>query len=88
MTGAANWRWRNAAALFDGWGHDPQLYQALADIADTPTDRLAGSELRTGARGAPLAILRYVEVGPRRVVFRVALGYDDNGLAVVHVSRS
>ena len=88
MNGAANWRWCNVAALFDGWGHDPQLDRALADIVDTPTYRLAGAELRTGMRGVPIAVLRYVEAGPLRIVFKVVLGLDDNELAIVHVSRS
>ena len=88
MSGAANWRWRDADRLFEAWGHDPQLDQALASIADTPTNRLAGSTILTGARGGPLAILRRVEIGALRIVFSVALGYDDNWLAVVHLSRS
>ena len=60
MPGTANWRWRNVVAFFDAWGHDPALATILADIADTPLDRLPGEALRKDAHGTPIAILRYV----------------------------
>ena len=87
MTRRANWQWRNLDSLFDEWGHDRQLLEVLADIADTPTNRLPGSEYVADSRGTPLAILRYVESGTYRLLFEVDLGYDFNGLAIVHVTR-
>lgn len=53
--------------VLDDWAHDLLLYQTLADVADTPTDRLTGSEFRTGVRGVPLAMLRYIETDTLRI---------------------
>ena len=87
MARSANWRWRNLEPLFDEWGHDPQVLEALVDIADTPTNRLPGSAVWADSQGTPLAILRYTQAGAYQVVFKVALGYDFNGLAIVYVTR-
>lgn len=88
MARRANWQWRKLDPLFDEWGHDPQLLEVLADIADTPTNRLPGSEYFTDPQGMPLAILRYMQSGAYRLLFEVDLGYHFNGLAIVHVTRS
>lgn len=85
MPGTANWRWRNVAAFFARWGHDPQLAIILADLADTSPDRLPGRVLRTNAQGTPIAILRYVVRDNYLVVFRVALDDRINGLLIAAV---
>ena len=88
MTRTSNWRWRNVEAMLDEWGHDTRLIETLAKIADTPTDRLPGSSVWADPSGTPLAILRYVQTENYKLVFRVDLGYDFNGLEIVHVTRS
>lgn len=85
MPGTANWRWRNVAAFFAAWGHDPDLAIILADIAGTPTDRLPGKALRRNAQGTPIAILRFVRTDDYRVVFRVDLDSHTNGLLIAAV---
>lgn len=87
MARNANWRWRNLEPLFDEWGHDPQILKALADIADTPTNRLPGSAVWADSNGISLAILRYVQAGTYQIMFKVALDYDFNGLSIVYVTR-
>ena len=87
MATATNWRWRNLDPLLDEWGHEPQILEALADIADTPTNRLPGSTVWADSNGTPLAILRYVQAGTYQIMFKIALGYDFNGLAIVYVTR-
>ena len=88
MPGTANWRWRNVAAFFDEWGHDPQLAAILAAIADTPLDRLPGEALRANADGTPIAILRYVRSRNYLVVFKVDLDDRTNGLLIAAVIQT
>lgn len=88
MARRANWQWRNVDPLFDEWGHDPQLWEVLAAISDTPANRLPGSAVWASPDGPPLAILRYVQAKTYRFVFKVDLGYDFNGLSIVYVTRS
>ena len=87
MPGTANWRWRNVAAFFAVWGHDPDLTIILADIADTPLDRLPGKALRKNAHGTPIAIVRYITTDKYRVVFKVDLDSRTNGLLIAAVIR-
>ena len=88
MKRTSNWRWRNVEALLDDWGHDSRLIGTLAKIADTPADRLPGSSVWADRSGTPLAIVRYVQADTYRLVFKVDLGYDFNGLSLVLVTRS
>jgi len=85
MPGTANWWWRNVAAFFARWGHDPDLTIILANIADTPLDRLPGKALRRNAQGTPVAIVRYVLTDRYLVVFKVDLDSRTNGLLIAAV---